>query len=264
MGESGKAVLALVMIVGVLGGIFAWMLDTVNWPARLGFPAAGVASLGLLLWAMTRKNKAPDLLGAKCRTYFERVGFCFAVVPAVTDRSARLDIYFQNRYARPCRAQVVLQPSQQFFLNRRKVGSFTVEIECEGGAFGAASLPWGVPESYQGKEQSFDVAAHVKYPTGHGTLLRFKDGIHVGDAKTNWAGILTAAAAATGTIVISKPARLKIKLPSNVDETVPDDAPILVQTLWRPGDPWSGGKPSKAESKEPASSALHGDAELAS
>ena len=44
MGESGKAVLALVMIVGILGGIFAWMLDSVNWPARLGFPAAGVAA----------------------------------------------------------------------------------------------------------------------------------------------------------------------------------------------------------------------------
>ena len=108
------------------------------------------------------------------------------------------------------------------------------------------------------------MAAHVKYPTGHGALLRFKDGIHVGDAKTNWTGVLTAAAAATGTIVITKPARLKLRLSGNVDESVPDDAPILVQTLWRPGDPWSGGESSKAKSNRQASSALHGDAGLAS
>jgi hypothetical protein len=252
------------MIVGFVGSLMVWMADTVNWPARLGFPAAGIASLGILIGAVTRKYKAPDLLGAKCRSYFERVGFCFVVAPAATDRSCRLDIYDQNRYARPCRAQVVIQPSQQFFLNRRPVGSFKVEIERDGGAFGVASLPRGIPEQFQGTEQSFDVAAHVKYPGGRGALLRFKDGIHVGNAKTRWMGVITAAAAATGTIVIHKPARWKVRLPSNVEETVPEDAPILFQTLWRPGDPWAGAEPSKAKAAKPPISAPHGDAELAS
>jgi hypothetical protein len=266
MGESGKAVLALILIVGLFGTPFAWMADTVDWPSRIGFPAAGLAAAAILAWAMMRKDKAPDLLRAKVGSYWERDGFCFAIQPAVTDRSARLDVYFQNRYERPCRARVILQPSQQFFLNRRPVGSFTVEFECDGGAFGVLSLPWGVPGPFQGREQRFDVAASVEYPDGRGSMLRYRDGMRVGKASPSpWMGIACVAAAAGGLIVLpGKPAWWKGRLPAGVDETVPDDAPIICQTLWRPGDPWQGGARSKAKAAKPARSAHHEDAELAS
>ncbi len=241
MGESAKAVVALVMIVGMFGSALSWMMDDSTLGARLGFPAAALGSLGVLIWSLTRKDRAPDLLRGVTRPYFERDGFCFAIVPATTDRSARLDIYYQNRYERPCRAQVVLNPSQQFFLNRRPVGSFRVEVECEGGAFGVISMPWGIPAPFQGQIQSFDVAAHVEYPGRRGRLLRYQDGLHVGKArKTVWSGVLTVAAATGGMIVLSKPALVKLRLPSDVDESVPEDAPLINQTLWRPGDAADG------------------------
>jgi len=76
-------------------------------------------------------------------------------------------------------------------------------------------------------------------------------------------GIAYVAAAAGGVIVIpGKPARWKVRLPAGVDETVPDDAPILCETLWRPGDPRAGAEPSKAKAVK--ASAHRGDAELAS
>lgn len=136
---------------------------------------------------------------------------------------------------------MVLNPSQQFFLNRRPVGSYRIEVECEGGAFGVISRPWGIPASFQGQIQSFDVAAHVEYPEKRGRLLRYQDGLRVGEArKAVWSGVLTVAAATGGMIVLTKPALIKLRLPGDVDESVPDDAPLINQTLWRPGDPADG------------------------
>jgi hypothetical protein len=236
MNESGKATLAFMLIIGIIGSFLSWMLDNGTLPARIGFPAVGIAALAGLCWAMTRKDKLPDYLRQVVGVYLERTGFCFALVPAVADGRCTLDIYFQNRYERPCRAQVVIQPSREFFLNRRSVGSFTIEIECEGGAFGVTRLPWGVPQQYQGRQQSFDVGASVSYPEGRGALLRYRDGAHVGAAKTSaWVGVMTAAAALGGIIVITKPAKVKIQLPKGVSEIVADDARIVTETLQRPG-----------------------------
>ena len=239
MGESAKAVLALVVIVGLVGSLMAWWtMDTVNWPARLGFPTAGLASLGLLLWAVMRRDKAPDFLRQVAGSYFENGGFCFAIVPAIRERTYRLDIYYQNRYERPCRARVIMQPSLQFFLNRRPIGSITVAIECGGGSFGVASVPWAVPGAFQGKKQSFDIGADVKYPLGHGAMLRYRDGLQVGGAnEPTWVAITTLAGALGGILVLYKPAKCTFELPSDVEETVPEEAPILFETLWRPGDP---------------------------
>jgi hypothetical protein len=171
-------------------------------------------------------------------SYFETGGFCFAILHAIRERTCRLDIYYQNRYERPCRARVIMQPPQQFLLNRRPVGSITLAIECEGGAFGVARIPWAVPGALQGKKQSFDIGADVEYPSGHGAMLRFRDGMQVGGAKREgWITITTLAGALGGIIVLSRPAKWTIRLPSGVDETVPKEAPILFATLWRPGDP---------------------------
>jgi hypothetical protein len=241
MNESAKATLAFILIVGILGSFITWMTDNATWPARIGFPVLGVAALAALGWGMTRKDKLPDHLRELFGNYLERTGFCFAFVPTVADGHCTLDIYFQNRYESPCRAQVVIQPSREFFLNRRSVGSFTIEIECEGGAFGVTRLPWGVPQRYQGRQQSFDVGASVSYPKGRGTLLRYRDGSHVGAARpTAWAGIMTAAAALGGMIVITKPAKVKIQLPMGVSEIVADDARIVTETLQRPGKSLEG------------------------
>lgn len=235
MGESGKAVLALLMIVGMIGTVMAWMTDGAPWPALAGFPALAVGSLGVLLWSLMRKDKYPDLLRQRCGGYFERDGFCFAIVPAAEEGQARLDVYFQNRFENPCQAQVVIRPSQQFFLNRRPIEMLTVEILCEGAAFGVASVPWAVPAKYQGKKQSFDIGAGVEYPAGRGAMGRYRDGLRVGKAGSRpWSGVLTLSGAVAGIVVLHQPAKIRVQLPRGVAEDVPEDATIRVETLWMP------------------------------
>ena len=73
-----------------------------------------------------------------------------------------------------------------------------------------------------------------------GKLVRFRSGIAVGRVKSgNWTG---AAAMATigmstlGHIAVARAARIKLALPRGVRETFPEDAPIVIETLWRLGD----------------------------
>jgi hypothetical protein len=242
MGESAKSVLALMMIIGMVGSVMAWMMDGAAWQPKAAFPALAIGSLGILVWSLTRKDKFPDLLRKTCGAYFERDGFCFAILPAATKGEGRLDIYFQNRYENPCRAQVAIRPSQQFFLNRRPIEMLTIEIECEGAAFGVARVPWAVPKKLQGKRQSFDVGAHVEYPSGRGKMIRFRDGLRVGTAKRDiWSGLLTMSGAVGGMVVLAQPAKIHLVLPKGIGEDVAEDAhaPIKIETLWRP----SAGEP---------------------
>ena len=58
-----------------------------------------IGSLAILSVLIDAKDKVPDLLRQTCGTYFERDGFCFAIVPAASEGQGRLDVYFQNRYA---------------------------------------------------------------------------------------------------------------------------------------------------------------------
>jgi hypothetical protein len=236
MGGSGKSLLALVMIIGMIGSVFAWMTDGATWRPKAAFPAIALGAFAILLWQLLRKDKVPDLLRKTCGNYFERDGFCFMIAPAAFKGEGRLDVYFQNRFERPCRAQVAIRPSQQFFLNRRPIEMLTIEIECEGGAFGVAHVPWAVPAKLQGKKQSFDVGAHTEYPSGRGAMIRYRDGLRVGTAKRDvWSGILTMSGAVGGVVVLAQPAKIKLVLPKGIAETVAEDAPISIETLWRPG-----------------------------
>ena len=105
MGESAKPVLALFMGIAMIGTVLAWMTDGATSKLKASFPALAVGSLGILLWSLTRKHKFPDFLRKTCGGYFERDGFCFAILPAATKGEGRLDVYFQNRFENPCRAR---------------------------------------------------------------------------------------------------------------------------------------------------------------
>ena len=132
---------------------------------------------------------------------------------------------------------MVVQPSRGFWLNRPLGGQAVVDVLCEGGALGVTRLPWGIPEEYQGKIGSLDIAAAVRYPQGKGRMLRFRDGMQVGKASLDgWHVALTVAGLLSGKIVMSRPAQLKMSFPESVDPAVRDENPILTQTLWRPGD----------------------------
>lgn len=70
--------------------------------------------------------------------------------------------------------------------------------------------------------------------------MRFHDGVFL-RSNTNFGNsfgtALTIAGAATGSLVLSKPATTTIDLPVGVAEDIPDDLPPEITTLWRLGEP---------------------------
>src|SRR5437868_4560242 len=121
MNESIKAVFGVVIAACVLAGFVAWFPGVTNevsaatWWLRIGCPVLGVVCLASLIWAQTRKDKAPDLLARMTPRYFERDGFCFAIIPQVVNGDCSMHIYFQNRYDRPCSAQILIRASSGLF-----------------------------------------------------------------------------------------------------------------------------------------------------
>jgi CopG-like RHH_1 or ribbon-helix-helix domain, RHH_5 len=66
------------------------------------------------------------------------------------------------------------------------------------------------------------------------------------------AGILAFSGAVGGLHVRMKPAKLKFVLPQDVFETVLDDSPILIETIWRPSGPQATAGSPKNKEAEPA------------
>jgi hypothetical protein len=59
----------------------------------------------------------------------------------------------------------------------------------------------------------------------------------VGTAKRDvWSGLLTMSGAVGGVVVLAQPAKIKLVLPKAIAEMVAEDAPIVIDTLWRPDD----------------------------
>jgi hypothetical protein len=237
MSESVQAVLALLMIIGMVGSVFVFMNDRVNWTAFGGMLTLTTGSLGLLIWSLFRRDKVPDFLKKVPGKSLERDGFCFKVLANPVKGRCYLDLYFQSRYERPSRAIVVLQPSKGFFLMRPGLASMTVEIDCPAGGYGMTSVPWPVAKKFQGKARWLDVGADVLYPEGRGKMIRYRGGLQVRTAgRDTWRAIITVAGAMGGMIVLSKPAKVKLRFPVDVEESVDDDLPILTKILWKLGD----------------------------
>lgn len=237
MSESVQAVLALLMIIGMIGSVLVFVNDRVNWAAFSGMLTLVIGSLGLLLWSLFRRDKAPDYLKKVGGSLLERDGFCFKVLANSVKGRCYLDLHFQSRYERPSRAMVVLQPSKGFFLVRPGLASMTVEIECPTGGYGVTSVPWPVGKKFQGKTQSLDVGADVFYPEGRGKMIRYRGGLQVGTAGFDtWKATLTVAGAMGGMIVLSRAAKVKLKLPVDVEESVDDELPISTKIVWKLGD----------------------------
>ena len=234
MSESVQAVLALLMIVGMLGSVLVFMNDRVNWPAFSVMVSLTVGSLGLLLWSLFRRDKAPDGLKPIPGRAFERDGFCFKLVAGSVKGRCHLDLHFQSRYEWPSQAMVVLQPSKGFFLVRPGLASMTVEIDCPAGGYGVTRVPWPVAKKFQGKTRSLDVGADVFYPEGKGRMIRYRGGLQVRTAGFDkWRVIATVAAAMGGMILLTRTAQVRLKFPVDVEESVDDSLPITTEILWK-------------------------------
>lgn len=244
MGESFKAVCSLLLIITLIVTILLWFEDRpdrTTWIIRFAAPAIGLLILAILLKVHFRKDCEPDYLRMAFGNYFNRDGFCFAITASTLNGVCQLHTHFQNQHERPCVGRIALRPSRGFFLTRAKIAAIMFEVQCEGGAFGVATLPIPLPHEVLGSAQSFDVAAWVSYPQGRGRRLRFRDGILVrGNTEMGVAvstGLIVAGALAGMIVMPSSPAKMTIQLPDEAAEELPPGCEPLTRMLWKLGDP---------------------------
>ncbi|MEQ8852653.1 MULTISPECIES: hypothetical protein [Gimesia] len=243
MGESTKAVCALLMIVSGIAAAFAWMADrpdAVTWGIRIGGFVSAMLMLGVILKLHFRADLEHDYLRQLTGTYFNRDDFCFAFLVTPHDGLAFMDAYFQTQRDQPCMGQIALRPARGFFLTRANFDAITFEVECPPAGFGFARIAIPIPEKLQGKRLSFEVGACVRYPEGKGRRVRFHDGIFLrsnSNFGNSFGTALTAAGAATGSLVLSSPATANIELPADVAEEIPNDLAPEIKILWQLGEP---------------------------
>jgi len=246
MGQSTKAVLQLLLIVLGLATLLIWQIpphpNAAVWGARVGC-TLGFVGVIWLLWRVSRRREAlPDLLGKAAGSYFERDGFCFAFAPVVAQGQCWMQVFFQNRYERPCRGRFVLKPpARNFSLGRWPLPTVDVEVDCDGAAFGVHRQPWPIPTTLQGKLAKCEVAGAVRYPAGRGRLMRYREGMRTGTPGGDVGrAVATLGMAAVGGLYISRPANVKIRLPTGAAAAAEPGTEPVTQILWRPDVPTGG------------------------
>jgi hypothetical protein len=236
MSQSVRASLAALVILGFLFGL-SWIMNVrpdsalvlwLRWSAVFLIIVPG----SVLIWARTIRDKAPDFLAKVNRRYFERDGFCYAVVIGSLKGGCHVVVYYQNRYSLPCEATVSLSPTKVAFRDVSELPSFKVKVACQGGEFGKAFRPWLPPARHQGKPATWDVAAQVDYSGGRGDLLRMRDGIRTAGLP-EWVKV---AGLAAGHLMYEKPARLTLKLPVVRSGQMDDQVDWQYETHWKLGD----------------------------
>jgi hypothetical protein len=237
------------VLTGVSSVVVA-ILAMITWAgASVGPPVLWTVLTVLLvaafIWLYRRPSPYPDLLGQVSRKYFERNGFCFSIGCVEAKGRCELIVHYQNRYANPAQAVLVLNRPRRSF-RKATEPSVSIGFEYGGGEFGATRVPWAVDEQLQGKTDVLEVAADVRYPQGKGRMIRYRDGLRVGTAKgANFQVAATVAAAMAGFILISRPARVRLRYPTGVSQSVPDRAAIKSEVLWEPGAESNDGSPRR-------------------
>ena len=231
------------MLVGVVVATLAWdedRPDAATWGCRIGGSITAIIAFGLFLKLQLRADIEQDYLRLLTGTYFNRDGFCFSFVVTANDGIAFMTAYFQSQYDEPSLGRIALRPARGILMTRANIDTITFEIECPPAGFGFARIAIPIPENRQGKQQSFEVGASVQYPDGKGRRIRFHDGVFLGSKanfRDSFVTALTIAGAATGSIVLSKPATTTIDLPVGVAKDTPDNLAAEVKTLWQLGEP---------------------------
>jgi hypothetical protein len=243
LGQSTKSVCALIIIIGAIATSIAWMLDRSDatmWGVRIGAPVLALLALALIVKLNSRVDRAHDYLRERCGTYFNRDGFCFAIVVSAVNETAYMEVWYSNQFDQPSVGKIAVRPARGFWMGRAKIEAMTFRIENAPATFGVARVAIPIPNNLQGKRQTFEVGGSVQYPQGKGRRLRFHDGVFL---RTNEAfadsftTALTIAGAAAGVIVLSRPATVKIDLPNDIAENIPDSTTPEVTTIWQLGDP---------------------------
>jgi hypothetical protein len=189
MRESVKVVAVLIFCVSATVAAVVWFDDRptqTTWVCRIVCSLLAVAAVGVFLrvhyWS--KPDLVPDFLGRECRSFFERSGLCFSILPTCEDGVCIVTAMFQNRYDHRCTARIALRPVVGVFRSAKKLfqndfSTIVFDISCGAGSFGIAGIPLAVPRSRQDKELILRIGATVDYPEGKGKKLRFRDGIPI-------------------------------------------------------------------------------------
>jgi F0F1-type ATP synthase assembly protein I len=162
-----------------------------------------------MVWAFQLKEAAPDFLAQLGLNYFERNGFCFALIPEEFNGLFLVNILYQNRYEGRCDSEILIKISGTGGWNG--TAASRLRISCKGAAFGRESIPWDISREAAGQKVTCFVGADVVYPEGYGQLVRSRDGIQIGSIEE----------ASTSELLhlISSPARLEFVIPSGISGT---------------------------------------------
>lgn len=248
--ELYKAIFILLMIAAAFFAAVVWANDRpdeTTWVLRVVSTAVSIIALVLLLKLQYKRALVPDFLLVHSGDYYSRQGLCFMPGIEVVDGVATFQIWFQNQYERPCRAQIALQAGPGFCMNLPNVDKVVFDIECEAGAFGVQSIPLLITRKLQGECLIFDIGATVNFPDSRGKQLRFRDGIVI--SKSYKFQDITGVALGTvsflaggGRIgmlgsIFSKPKHVKLRLPTGELEELPTNIESrTTKTYWRLGD----------------------------
>jgi len=241
MRELVKAALALSIAAAVGLSVWAWLasgerVDT--WVGRLSGPTLVLFGLYYFAKIFFPQDRAPDFLREEFGKYFDRGGFCFVVRAEGIGGVCFLSVYFQNRFEKPCIGRVAVRPAKGPW-GRRPLDWVRAEIPCEGGAFGVARIPVGLPALAQGKRRVFELAAAVTYPHRPGRQLRFRPGVRIPRdtiVETAEEPADEETAPVQPAMKVSAIRKTRIKLPAGVYEELPIGTKRKMETLWRVGD----------------------------
>jgi len=113
-----------------------------SWVFRIGGPVLGLAFLGLLLWGIIGAARYLIFLSGNLAGFFEKDGFCFWPAPEIREGVCWLDVWYENRYERPCESILVIKPAQGFFLTRRNIQGLVIRVDCDPASVGRGGGAW--------------------------------------------------------------------------------------------------------------------------
>ena len=235
----------------------AFLIDLMFWSDRsLGEPkvwfwrVSWLVAVPILIYLgvakKTRPEKYEDMLAKIDSNFHERDGFCFAFVFGVQYGVGTAQLYFQNRYAKPCNAKVVLSCEQSLFFWRPQMKSIVFRVDAPGASYGVVRVPIAIPIAAQGKKMYFNPGASIKYMEGRGEEVRFNEGISVSDLSRTGDFtriIFSILGGLVGILVLFRKRRLRVLMPTGAVEVLPVNAAPRVDILWMPEQQHTGGFP---------------------
>ncbi len=223
MHEKRNFVLVIVLIVGVIWTVVAWIVMGPNtmllYVQRTASVAVIVGCAAWLMYALKVEDKLPNHLKEIVgELYYEADGISFMPIVRANGDKAELSLYYQNRFENPAESIVHLRPPQDSFLIRPGMRDVHIAFVADGGDFGVIRQPIAVPTHLQGQVVDVQLAAASYYPRSHGARWRRGSGMACGTLLVDWRGaaLKTGVHEVSGELELVDPVTLHLSMPAGV------------------------------------------------